>query len=140
MRTVRNRITVRSATTTKVVPLHDTLEALADRRARHIYLLPWHEMISCDLYADIEQVFGRNPKLSQLHLRLHRGLGKMATHRLAYIPRLRETGPELNGRVTVLVLGTLSHDLAIFHAKNGYGNVFAGLCIDPRHSNLLSNY
>ena len=73
VRTVRDRDAVRGATAAEVVALHDALEALADRGARHVDLLAGDEMVGGDLGADVEQVVGGDAELGDLRLRLDRG-------------------------------------------------------------------
>src|SRR5690606_22812268 len=52
VRAVRNRVTVGRAAAAEIVALHDTLETLTDRGARHVDLLAGDEVLDGDLRTD----------------------------------------------------------------------------------------
>ena len=97
-------------------------------------------MVGRDLGSDIDEVLGGNPELGELPLRLYRGLGEMAAHRLWRVLDLAQPDPELKGRIAVLLVGTLSHDLAIVELEDGYAHLLASLREEAGHADLLSDH
>ena len=140
VRAVRDRVTVRGAATTHVVPLDHALETLAGRGARDVDLLAGDEVLDGDLGADVDHVVGGDAELGELRLRLDRGGSEMAAHRLRRVLHLGKANAELDGGVAVLLLRALRHDLAVLHLENGDGNVFPGIVVDAGHSHLLCNH
>src|SRR5690606_265149 len=98
--------------------LHDTLEALTDRRAGNVNLLARYEMVSCDFSAHLDEVLRGYPELGDLCLRLNGGSCEVTAQSLRRVLYLGKTDTKLNSRIAVLLLGTVCHDLAIFHAQN----------------------
>ena len=69
---------MRGAQAAEVPALHGALEALALVGARHVDELARDEVVGRDLGADLDQVFGADPELGELALRLDLGHGEVA--------------------------------------------------------------
>ncbi len=94
-------------------------------------------MLDGDLRTDVDQVFRRHAELRELGLRLDGSSREMAAHRLRRVLHLGKPDAELQRRVAVLFLGTLSNDLAVLHAENRDRHMLASVVVDARHPDFL---
>src|SRR5262249_41833899 len=105
--------------------------------ADNIDMLTGEKMGGGDLRSDRQQSILGDAKLGETRLRLDLRLGKVATLRLGYILGLRGAHPELQRRVTVLLLGTNGDDLAVVDPEQRHRNMIP-LCREyAGHSELL---
>src|SRR3569623_3019539 len=136
-RTVRDRHTVRGAQTAEVPALHAAGETLADRDAADVDELAFDEVIGGDFRADRDQRIVADAEFRELALRLDLRLGEVAAIGLAHVAGATRARTELQRDVTVVVLGAMSHDLALRQAQHRHRNMFTTVGVQPGHSHLL---
>ena len=97
-------------------------------------------MIRGDLGADRDQRVVVDAELGELALGLDFGDGEMAAVGLGRALHLARAGAELQRHVAVLLLGAVSHDLAIAEPEHRHRHVLAGLGEQPRHPDFLREH
>src|SRR3984957_17415412 len=139
-RTMRHRDTVGGAQAAEIPALHAAGKTLADRGAGDVDELADHKMVSLNLGTDRDQRVLRHAELGDLALRLDLGDRELAAFRLRQIDRLARARTELQRDITVLFGRAVTQNLAIAQLQHGHGDMFAGLCKDPRHPDLLCDH
>ena len=94
-------------------------------------------MLRGDLSADGDQIVRGDAEFGEPALRLDVRLGEMAALGLGEIVHLDAARSQLDGGISVLVLGLVSDDLALIELQHGHGNMLPFIGEEPRHSQLL---
>src|SRR6201991_1781927 len=139
-RTMRDRDTVGGAQAAEIPALHAAGKTLTDRGAGDVDELTDHEMVRLNLGANRDQRVFRHTELGDLPLGFDLGHRKLAALRLRQIDGLAGTRTELQRDVTVLLGRAVAQHLAIAQLQHGHRDMFAGLCKDPRHPDLLCDH
>src|SRR5262245_622427 len=137
VRAVRDRHAVGGAQSREIPSLHRAGEALADGDAGNINELADDEMIGGDLGADRNELLFADPELGHLALGLDPREREVAALGLADGVGLARAGAELDGNVTVLLLGTVRDHLAVGELQHRHRHVLAAIGKDARHPDLL---
>ncbi|MGY4358665.1 hypothetical protein ACVW0J_005158 [Bradyrhizobium sp. i1.7.7] len=124
----------------KVPALHTAGEALTDRGAGDVDELADYEMIGKDLGAHGDHGIRGDAEFLDLPLRLDLGDRELAALCLGHVHGLAAARTKLERDVTVLLFSAVAYDLAIAELQHGHGDMFAGLCKDPRHPDLLCDH
>src|SRR4051794_12064663 len=139
-RTMRYRDTMGGAKPAEIPALHAAGKTLTDRGTRDIHELPDHEMIGLNFGAHRDQRVFRHPKLRDFALGFHLGNGELPAFRFRQIDGLARARTELQRDITVLLSRAVTQHLAMAPLQHGHRDMFAGLCKDPRHPDLLCDH
>src|SRR6266850_8295223 len=134
MTTMRDRYAVTGAQPAEIMPLHRAGKALADRDSDHVDMLPRKKMGGGDLRTDFQQGIPGDAKLGKTRLRLDLRLGEMAPLRLGHILCFCGSDAELQGCVTVLLLGANGDDLAVVDPEHGHRDMIPLCREDAGHA------
>jgi hypothetical protein len=97
-------------------------------------------MIRRDLRTDGDEPVFADAEFRDSALGLDLRHGKVATLGLRQRLRPAGAGAELKRDVAVLVLGAVSHDLAVVQSKHRDRHMIPGLRKDPHHAHLLCDH
>ena len=97
-------------------------------------------MFDANAGPDIEQRIIRNAEFHQLATRLNLRLGEVATHGFANVLYFSRTNTELQGGVSVLLVGLLGNDLAAVNFQHSDRNISPVIGENPRHTNFLCDH
>src|SRR3954467_3916558 len=139
-RTVRDRDAVSGAQTAEVPALHTAGKTLADRSTGDVDELTDDKVVGQDLGADGDHLIRGDAEFLDLPLRLDLGDRELAALRLGHVHGLAAARTKLERDITVFLFGAVAYDLAIAELQHGHGDMFAGLCKDPRHPDLLCDH
>src|SRR5665213_1119023 len=104
-RAVGDRHAVRRFKAAEIPALHGAGETTADGDACDVHFLAGHEMIRLQQIAHLKQVLRIDAEFREFLAGLHFGLRELTAIGLAETLGFRKAGPELNGRVAILLFG-----------------------------------
>src|SRR3954470_14627610 len=139
-RAMRDRHAVRGAQAAEVPALHAAREALADRGAGNVDILPDQKMVGRDLGADRDHRVIADAEFGDGALGLHLCHREAAALGLAHVLHLAGAGTELQRDITIFFLAAMCHDLALRKTQHGDGHMLSGLCEEAGHSHLLCDH
>jgi hypothetical protein len=131
---------VGGAKTAEAPALHAAREALALRNAGDIDQLAGNEMLRANGRADIEERILGDAEFDDLGFRLAPGHAERGALRLGDVLRLRLSGAQLDGRVTVPILLAAADDLKLVQLQDGYRHVPTVRLEQAGHSDLLCDH